>query len=229
ENAGLTAANQRLLDRLHNATPDLVTAQQRADQAEDRATDLANRLHRAEAEIASHAKAVTAWANQVEELKRERDLNSDLLDGAAKTLGLRQDGDDTIHAHYKVPDKVAELVAEVNELRATLQGPVPAANDDEPATTPDHVIWSNHHKAWWGPNGSGYRTNPHDAGRYTLPDTEKWLGRGCYCCQVPELPIPAEKITNAGDRAIRSVIAAATRAAVKAGKANKHYNPAEVA
>lgn len=29
-----------------------------------RATDLANRLHRAEAEIASHNKAVTAWANE---------------------------------------------------------------------------------------------------------------------------------------------------------------------
>ncbi|AXH89439.1 hypothetical protein [Micromonospora aurantiaca] len=64
EIAGLTAANQRLLDRLHAATPDLVTAQQRADQAEDRATDLANRLHHAEQEIASHNKAVTAWANE---------------------------------------------------------------------------------------------------------------------------------------------------------------------
>ncbi|MEV4521440.1 hypothetical protein AB0J77_14525 [Micromonospora tulbaghiae] len=71
EIAGLTAANQRLLDRLHNTTPDLVTAQHRADQAEDRATDLANRLHHAEQEIASHNKAVTAWANQVEELKRQ--------------------------------------------------------------------------------------------------------------------------------------------------------------
>ncbi|WP_435233328.1 hypothetical protein [Micromonospora aurantiaca (nom. illeg.)] len=71
EIAGLTAANQRLLNHLHAATPDLVTAQQRADQAEDRATDLANRLHHAEQEIASHNKAVTHWAEQVEELKKQ--------------------------------------------------------------------------------------------------------------------------------------------------------------
>ncbi|MBQ1064510.1 hypothetical protein [Micromonospora sp. C41] len=70
EIAGLTAANQRLLNHLHNATPDLVTAQQRADQAEDRATDLANRLHRAEQEIASHNKAVTHWAGQVHQLQQ---------------------------------------------------------------------------------------------------------------------------------------------------------------
>ncbi|MEU8334854.1 hypothetical protein [Micromonospora tulbaghiae] len=71
ENADLDAARQRLLDRLHAATPDLVTAQQRADQAEDRATDLADKLHKAEQEIASHGKAVTAWANEVEQLKKQ--------------------------------------------------------------------------------------------------------------------------------------------------------------
>lgn len=87
----------------------------------------------------------------------------------------------------------------------------------------EYLIWSQHHKAWWGPNGSGYRSNPADAGRYALADTEQWLGRGCYCCQVPELPIPAEKVVGAGDRSIRGVVTAAIRAAVKAGKDNRHY------
>ncbi|MEV5629143.1 hypothetical protein [Micromonospora tulbaghiae] len=44
EIARLTAANQRLLNRQYAATPDLVTAQQRADQAEDRAADLAKQV-----------------------------------------------------------------------------------------------------------------------------------------------------------------------------------------
>lgn len=101
EIARLTAANQRLLNRLHAATPDLVTAQQRADQAEDRATDLANRLHRAEQEIASHGKAVTAWANQVDELKKQL---------AAEE---RQHGDtvDDRDQYQTMADQLAEAIA----------------------------------------------------------------------------------------------------------------------
>ncbi|MFY1588957.1 hypothetical protein ACN267_31205 [Micromonospora sp. WMMD734] len=93
-------------------------------------------------------------------------------------------------------------------------------------TEQQYLIWSHHHKVWWGANGSGYRSNPADAGQYTLADTEKWLGRGCYCCQVPELPIPAEKVIGKGDRSVWGVITAATRAAVKAGQVNRHYDPA---
>ncbi|GHJ11181.1 hypothetical protein TPA0907_55480 [Micromonospora humidisoli] len=93
-------------------------------------------------------------------------------------------------------------------------------------TEQQYLIWSHHHKVWWGANGSGYRSNPADAGQYTLADTAKWLGRGCYCCQVPELPIPAEKVIGKGDRSVWGVITAATRAAVKAGQVNRHYDPA---
>ncbi|MEV7267099.1 hypothetical protein AB0N38_26405 [Micromonospora aurantiaca] len=92
EIAGLTAANQRLLNHLHNATPDLVTAQQRADQAEDRAADLANRLHRAEQEIASHNKAVTAWANQVEKLKKQLGVRSGTDTPASGACGALAEG-----------------------------------------------------------------------------------------------------------------------------------------
>ena len=53
------------------------------------------------------------------------------------------------------------------------------------------LIWSNHHKTWWGPNGSGYRRHIADAGRYALADTAKWLSRGCGCCRVPEAVVPA--------------------------------------
>lgn len=94
-------------------------------------------------------------------------------------------------------------------------------------TEPKYLIRSNHHKAWWGPNGSGYRSNPADAGQYALADTEQWLSRGCYCCKVPEVPILAEKVVGAGDKSIQGVIAAATRTAIRAGQGNKHYDPAE--
>ena len=30
----------------------------------------------------------------------------------------------------------------------------------------EYLIWSNEHRAWWGPNGGGYRTSLADAGRY---------------------------------------------------------------
>jgi hypothetical protein len=54
-----------------------------------------------------------------------------------------------------------------------------------------YLIYSNHHKAWWGPDGRGYRSHIADAGRYELADTEKWLTRGCGCCLVPEAVVPA--------------------------------------
>ncbi|MFI1194054.1 hypothetical protein ACH4T9_12465 [Micromonospora sp. NPDC020750] len=96
-------------------------------------------------------------------------------------------------------------------------------------TGQQHLIWSNHHKAWWGPNGSGYLSNPADAGRYALADTPQWLGRGCGCCEVPEVLIPAEKVSGKSTRSTRGVIAAATRATVKAGRVNRYYAGAEVA
>lgn len=86
-----------------------------------------------------------------------------------------------------------------------------------------YLIWSNHHKAWWGPNGSNYRRNLTDAGRYPIADTAQWLVRGCGCCQVPEVLIPVEKVTGKTDRSVRGVITAATRAEIKAGRTNSYY------
>lgn len=55
----------------------------------------------------------------------------------------------------------------------------------------EYLIWSHHHKTWWGPNASGYRSHIADAGRYALDATNQHLSRGCYCCLVPEVVIPA--------------------------------------
>jgi len=34
----------------------------------------------------------------------------------------------------------------------------------------NYLIWSNQHRAWWGPNGCGYTTDHAGAGRYSRED-----------------------------------------------------------
>lgn len=93
------------------------------------------------------------------------------------------------------------------------------------------LIYSNHHKAWWGPDGRGYYTSIASAGRYDPADTVQWLGRGCYCCPVPEILVPAPTFEVLADPEkleswSRSARGAATRKAKREGRDNQHYNPA---
>lgn len=37
-------------------------------------------------------------------------------------------------------------------------------------TQPQYLVWSNYHKAWWGPNWAGYTDSTERAGRY--PEAE---------------------------------------------------------
>lgn len=95
-----------------------------------------------------------------------------------------------------------------------------------------YLIWSNHHKCWWGPNGSGYRAHIADAGHYTLADTERWLGRGCGCCRVPEVVVAAptgQALVDPEARTeyARSAPRRATREAIKAGRVNRFWSPVE--
>ena len=94
-------------------------------------------------------------------------------------------------------------------------------------TEQQYLIWSEHHKAWWGPNRSGYRNHIADAGRYTLNDANQELGRGCYCCLTPEVVVPAPPaallstlsgMAQFADEQVR----VATAAAIKAGKVNRY-------
>lgn len=52
------------------------------------------------------------------------------------------------------------------------------------------LIWSHHHRLWWGPAGRGYYKILSWAGRYAHADTAEWLTRGCGDCSVPEVIIP---------------------------------------
>ncbi|MCG5460813.1 hypothetical protein MED01_004239 [Micromonospora sp. MED01] len=102
-----------------------------------------------------------------------------------------------------------------------------AAVDALPKAEADYLIWSQHHRSWWGPSRSGYRSNPADAGRYTLTAAQAEMGRGCYCCRVPEVPVAAGKVISAGDQTIQAAITEATEQAIAAGQENKAYDVAE--
>ena len=107
-----------------------------------------------------------------------------------------------------------------------LAGAVDAlANGDRPACaeppSKTYLIWSNHHKCWWGPDGCGYRRDINNAGRYTLEATKQWLSRSCGCCLVPEVVVPAPP-TGPDSASIALLIARATEAEIAAGRVNKH-------
>jgi hypothetical protein len=89
-----------------------------------------------------------------------------------------------------------------------------------------YLIYSNHHKAWWGPDGRGYTSNIAYAGRYELAATEQWLGRGCGCCLVPEAVVPAPDVDILSDptklrKYARYKPVVATLKAKRAGRVNR--------
>jgi hypothetical protein len=62
-----------------------------------------------------------------------------------------------------------------------------------------YLIWSNEHRAWWGPARSGYETHAENAGQYSqreaveicadaMPGTFARLG------MPPELPVRVEDV-----------------------------------
>lgn len=57
----------------------------------------------------------------------------------------------------------------------------------------DYVVWSNEHKAWWGPNNRGYANRLGNAGHYTRDEALKICGdaRGGWCWEgaPPEMPM----------------------------------------
>lgn len=91
------------------------------------------------------------------------------------------------------------------------------------------LIWSNHHKYWWGPEGRGYRSHIVDAGRYALADTPQWLGRGCGDCRIPEVLVPAPSIELIRDpdklaEYARTAPIRATAEAVRLGRTSPWWN-----
>lgn len=121
---------------------------------------------------------------------------------------------------------------ESRELLTILGEPHPAESRptvqlDNPDTR-TYLIWSNHHKAWFAPKGCGYVANLADAGVFTLAETSHWLGRGCHCCQVPEVVVSGSAVNQLDSAATARVIAEATQAVIDAGHVNKHYTKTEV-
>jgi hypothetical protein len=117
----------------------------------------------------------------------------------------------------------AECEAVVEKIRRDILGGKPAEQQ--------YLIWSQHHKTWWGPNGSGYRSHIADAGRYALADTAQWLTRGCGDCLVPEVVIaapPAGLHGAALDQYGREQIRRAIDAAIAEDRINRHVKCGEV-
>jgi hypothetical protein len=64
----------------------------------------------------------------------------------------------------------------------------------------EYLIWSNEHRAWWGPGRSGYVTRIEHAGRYSYEQaldicTEAMPGTSRQLGMLPELPVRLVDLT----------------------------------
>ncbi len=151
----------------------------------------------------------------------------------ARACGARiNDGDDDT-AHAAQPATIAAAPS-AHPSEGDREGDtIPKAHEGAETVEPDAcLIWSHHHGTWWGPNGCGYRRDITDAGRYTLADTKQWLGRGCRCCPVPEVVIPAprpEVLAKPGRTArwVADAVETATAARIERGEVNTWAEQAE--
>lgn len=58
------------------------------------------------------------------------------------------------------------------------------------------LVWSNEHRAWWGPNSAGYRLKVEQAGRYTWKDALRCCESHTYSGEKipPEVPMPSPEL-----------------------------------
>ena len=81
------------------------------------------------------------------------------------------------------------LVAELRRVNADAESPTLARVQD----FPDYLVWSNEHRAWWGPFHAGYVKRVSDAGRYTrqqaLDICQRALGTAGQMGIFAELPV----------------------------------------
>lgn len=58
------------------------------------------------------------------------------------------------------------------------------------------LVWSNEHKAWWGPSSSGYRLKVEQAGRYTWAEALRCCESRTYSGEKmpPEVPVPSPEL-----------------------------------
>ena len=63
----------------------------------------------------------------------------------------------------------------------------------------DYLIWSNEHRAWWGPGERGYVKRVENAGRYSRNEalaicTRSMPGTSLELGMLPELPVLREDV-----------------------------------
>lgn len=98
---------------------------------------------------------------------------------------------------------VATELARLRAANAELAGAINA---------PLWLVWSNEHRAWWGPNGRNYYWGIESAGRYTLAEAQKICGtRGVERgngINPPELVQPSPELIAMWDAAARAAVVA---------------------
>lgn len=67
-----------------------------------------------------------------------------------------------------------------------------------PETEDVYLIWSNEHRAWWGPGSHGYVPGLSGAGRYsreqTLAICQRALGTAVHIGMLAELPVRLDDV-----------------------------------
>lgn len=67
-------------------------------------------------------------------------------------------------------EQIEESYTEGNPVRVE---PIAEAHDDDEDAETTYLVWSNEHRAWWGPSNSGYTGDLWSAGRYTFDAARK--------------------------------------------------------
>ncbi|MEV1321991.1 hypothetical protein AB0J14_38585 [Micromonospora arborensis] len=202
----------QLRAKVAELTAELAKAREQLTAANRRADGL-------QADLNSAQRGLTEYANENNRLKP--------VANAARrvTTATGLDWPDGFDANRIQGEALTALTEAVTQLDGGLTyGPT---TEKAEAAEQQYLIWSQHHQSWWGPSRSGYRSNPDDAGRYTLAAAQAEMGRGCYCCQVPEVPVAAGEAIGRGDRAIQAAIGEAIGVAIAEGRGNTAYEKAE--
>ena len=93
-----------------------------------------------------------------------------LCTGWAAVLAEIQCGRREIPADHPDAIRYGKRLESVEEFATRIAHLAASTQSETKEPTREWLIWSNEHRAWWGPNNAGYPKDVHKAGRYTLAE-----------------------------------------------------------